>query len=160
MGRRGPSKRIGAKSTQIASESFKNFMRISERIGKKLFMFCSNFQRRTKPQHIPKEKSRRPISRVLSTLLQALDGHSSGTCFATRLARPTRATDRKYSRFHAFAQSRPPLFGLAPGGVYPASLVTKAAVRSYRPVSPFPSGKPGRRFVFCGTVPGVAPAGC
>jgi hypothetical protein len=30
------------------------------------------------------------------------------------------------------------LFGLSPGGVYPASLVTKAAVRSYRTVSPLP----------------------
>jgi len=35
-------------------------------------------------------------------------------------------------------QRRPPLFGLAPGGVYPALFVTKEAVRSYRTVSPLP----------------------
>jgi hypothetical protein len=32
----------------------------------------------------------------------------------------------------------PPLFGLAPGGVYPAAAVTGGAVRSYRTVSPLP----------------------
>jgi len=54
----------------------------------------------------------------------------------------------------------PPLFGLAPGGVYPAAPVTGGAVRSYRTLSPLPLGpKPVRRFAFCGTVPGVAPAG-
>jgi hypothetical protein len=56
------------------------------------------------------------------------------------------------------AKHWPPLFGLAPGGVYPANLVTKAAVRFYRPVSPLPMAS-HRRFVFCGTIPGVAPAG-
>lgn len=30
------------------------------------------------------------------------------------------------------------LFGLAPGGVYPATPVTKRAVRSYRTISPLP----------------------
>jgi hypothetical protein len=63
-------------------------------------------------------------------------------------------------------RSQPPLFGLAPGGVYPAAPVTKGAVRSCRTVSPLPAG-PVRsrepilhgRFVFCGTFPGVAPAG-
>ncbi len=30
------------------------------------------------------------------------------------------------------------LFGLAPGGVYPATSVTKSAVRSYRTISPLP----------------------
>jgi hypothetical protein len=63
----------------------------------------------------------------------------------------------------------PPLFGLAPGGVYPAAAVTGGSVRSYRTVSPLPVryrsegtflGPRSRgRFVFCGTVPGVAPAG-
>ncbi len=33
----------------------------------------------------------------------------------------------------------PPLFGLAPGGVYPAACVAAGAVRSCRPVSPLPS---------------------
>jgi hypothetical protein len=35
---------------------------------------------------------------------------------------------------------RPPLFGLAPGGVYPAAPVAGSAVRSYRTVSPLPAG--------------------
>ena len=32
-----------------------------------------------------------------------------------------------------------PLFGLAPGGVYPATAVTGGAVRSYRTLSPLPA---------------------
>src|SRR3989338_4227000 len=52
----------------------------------------------------------------------------------------------------------PPLFGLAPGGVCRAASVTVRAVRSYRTLSPLPGPK-ARRFAFCGTFPGVAPAG-
>ena len=37
----------------------------------------------------------------------------------------------------------PSLFGLAPCGVYPASVVTAGAVRSYRTFSPLPTGHPG-----------------
>ncbi len=33
---------------------------------------------------------------------------------------------------------RPPLFALAPGGVFPATAVTSSAVRSYRTISPLP----------------------
>ena len=40
--------------------------------------------------------------------------------------------NERWGRHHAS------LFGLSPGGVYPASLVTKTAVRSYRTVSPLP----------------------
>ena len=36
--------------------------------------------------------------------------------------------------------ARPPLFDLAPGGVCPATSVTRRAVRSYRTFSPLPSG--------------------
>ena len=43
------------------------------------------------------------------------------------------------------------LFGLAPGGVYPAVRVTTNAVRSYRTFSPLPTGGPVGRYVFCGT---------
>jgi len=39
----------------------------------------------------------------------------------------------------ARAPGRPSLFGLAPGGVYPAAPVTRGAVRSCRTVSPLPS---------------------
>jgi len=34
----------------------------------------------------------------------------------------------------------PSLFGFAPGGVYHASYITAAAVRSYRTLSPLPDG--------------------
>jgi len=61
------------------------------------------------------KSARRPVSRVLSLPVKAGDGHSSGTPVAERLVRPTRATARK----HAWARRPvPPLFGLAPGGVY------------------------------------------
>jgi hypothetical protein len=52
----------------------------------------------------------------------------------------------------------PFLFGLAPGGVYHAASVAGDAVRSYRTFSPLPAPQ-RRRFVLCGTFPGVAPAG-
>ena len=62
--------------------------------------------------------------------------------------------------------SQPPLFGLAPGGVYHAAPVARGAVRSCRTVSPLPAGPACSRgptlhgrFIFCGTFPGVAPAG-
>ena len=45
----------------------------------------------------------------------------------------------------------PPLFGLAPRGVFPAGRITPAAVRSYRTISPLPH-LAARRYIFCGTV--------
>ena len=39
----------------------------------------------------------------------------------------------------ALRRRRPPLFGLAPGGVYPAAPVARGAVRSCRTVSPLPA---------------------
>ena len=56
----------------------------------------------------------------------------------------------------------PLLFGLAPGGVFPAAAVAGGAVRSCRTVSPLPPARraeAGWRCTFCGTFPGVAPAG-
>ncbi len=55
----------------------------------------------------------------------------------------------------------PSLLGLAPGGVYRAVPVAGNAVRSYHTLSPLPSFAEGfgGRFAFCGTFPGVAPAG-
>jgi len=55
----------------------------------------------------------------------------------------------------------PSLFGLAPGGVYHAGSVAGPAVRSCRTFSPLlpTSFRSSERFVFCGTFPGVAPAG-
>ena len=42
----------------------------------------------------------------------------------------------------------PPLFGLAPRGVFTARRIAPSAVRSYRTFSPLPRG---RRYIFCGT---------
>src|SRR5260221_8254524 len=56
----------------------------------------------------------------------------------------------------------PLLLGLAPGGVFPAAAVAGGAVRPYRTISPLPparSPETGRRYIFCCTFPGVAPAG-
>ena len=63
-------------------------------------------------------------------------------------------------RQHLAAPRRPPLFGLAPGGVYRAAPIAGGAVRFYRTVSPLPQGvATPQRFVFCGTFPEVALAG-
>ena len=51
-----------------------------------------------------------------------------------------------------------PLFGFAPGGVYPAVNVTTNAVRSYRTLSPLPC-KTGR-YTFCCTGRGITPPRC
>jgi len=85
-----------------------------------------------------------------------MDGHSSGTPVAGRLARPTRTR-----RGNAPARRPGSLFDLAPGGVCLATAVTGGAVRSYRTLSPLPGLPKGGtgRFAFCGTFPRVAPAG-
>jgi len=91
------------------------------------------------------------VSRVLSVPSRfprvARDGHSSGTRLAARLSRPTRATRRERLRGHGTKWvfvpcRRSPLFGLAPGGVYPAAPVARGAVRSCRTVSPLPADFP------------------
>jgi hypothetical protein len=51
----------------------------------------------------------------------------------------------------------PSLFGLAPCGVYPASVVTAGAVRSYRTFSPLPRHRTRSSNQFWRTVSGVAP---
>ena len=83
-------------------------------------------------------RARRPVSRVLSRALPPLDGHSSGTPVAGRLARPTRESgaERRLGRLPGPIL----LSGLAPGGVCRAGAVTGTAVRSYRTVSPLPRG--------------------
>ena len=67
------------------------------------------------------------------------DGHSSGTPIAERLEQPTRAAGLETHLMpRVAARIRPPLFGLAPGGVCPAADVAAGAVRSYRTLSPLP----------------------
>ena len=50
------------------------------------------------------------------------------------------------------------LFGLALSGVYPATIVTNRAVRSYRTISPLPVSRERdhRRSILCGTSPDLA----
>jgi len=86
------------------------------------------------------ERVRRPVSRVLSSPFRAMDGHSSGTPVAERLARPTRAAARKPA---CRLPGVPPLFGLAPGGVCRAACVAARAVGSYPTVSPLPRRRTG-----------------
>ncbi len=73
----------------------------------------------------------RPVSRVLSR-----------TVIHLRLVSPRASSDLPGGDAgHAPRSSRAPhapLFGLAPGGVYPATGVTTGAVRSYRTISPLP----------------------
>jgi hypothetical protein len=116
-----------------------------------------------------RKNARQPVSRVLSAPSQGRDDHSSGTHLTMRFTRPTRAAGQERPRDHHGCDavtSQPPLFGLAPGGVCRAAPVARDAVRSCRTVSPLPAGpacsrRPALhgRFVFCGTVPGVTPAG-
>ena len=114
---------------------------------------------RYQPACKPGSVGHRPLARTIR------DGHSSGTTFARCLEQPTRTASltslpRRY-RFRELP-AWPSLFGLAPGVVYHAGSVAGPAVRSYRTFSPLPAEAPkgeGGRFVLCGTVPGVAPAG-
>jgi len=76
-----------------------------------------------------------------------MDDHSSGTPVTGRLARSTRAAARNRLTAHVpkDVAIAPPLFDLAPGGVYLADAVTGGAVRSYRTLSPLPPGSTFRR---------------
>src|SRR5580658_2856376 len=56
---------------------------------------------------------------------------------ASHLARPTRTAGAETPA--PLSRSARPLFGLAPGGVCPATCVTAGAVRSYRTISPLPA---------------------
>jgi hypothetical protein len=100
----------------------------------------------------------RPVSRVLYPLQRVMAIHLWAPV-AKRLMRPTRAA--RLETGPASFPAAPPLFGLAPGGVCRAASVARGAVRSYRTLSPLPAFAKGSsgRFAFCGTFPGVAPAG-
>ena len=119
---------------------------------------CAQGSPTRRPYHVT-----RPVSRVLyhARRSERGDGHSSWARLAAGLMQPTRAADPEADWKRSPAPA-PPLFGLAPGGVCRAVLVAKNAVRSYRTLSPLPSQSisgSARRFAFCGTLPGVTPAG-
>ncbi len=97
------------------------------------------------PQQPAAQNVRRSVSRVLSTPSRSRAGAGRPFLWDTRcrVPRATNPGDRSKipSLPCANAGSRPPLFGLAPGGVYPAAAVTRSAVRFYRTVSPVPLGR-------------------
>ena len=91
----------------------------------------------------------KPGSVLAPAVFGAIDDHSSRAPVARRLARPTRAATRKPNP--SADANLPPLFGLAPGGVYRAAPVTGRAVRSYRTLSPLPivPGQSLERWAVC-----------
>ena len=93
------------------------------------------------------ETARRPVSRVLSPPCGVgrpfLWGPPRGAPHATNPGDRAEMPLRHPSRLAPGRTRRPPLFGLAPGGVCPAAPVARGAVRSYRPVSPLPAGNWG-----------------
>ena len=117
--------------------------------------FENAFAQRYQPACKPGSVGHRPLARTIR------DGHSSGAMFAHGLEQPTRTASLTSPR-GVIAQSEQPalpsLFGFAPGVVCHAGSVAGPAVRSYRTFSPLLRPQTGR-FVLCGTVPGVAPAG-
>ena len=100
--------------------------------------------------------TRRPVSRVLSPGEPGRRPFIWDARYRTpRATNPDDGAESAWLRLPAAVSS---LFGLAPGGVYRATPVARPPVRSYRTLSPLPRTEPGR-FAFCGTFPGVAPAG-
>jgi hypothetical protein len=92
--------------------------------------------------------ARRPVSRVLSAPLRALDGHSSGTRVAARLTRPTRGTGRERPCVTAEAAAGSPYSVLLPVGftLPPLSPGARCALTApFHPCSwpPFPAGRSG-----------------
>jgi hypothetical protein len=82
--------------------------------------------------------SRRPVSRVLSPPR----GEGQPFLLDARRRAPLATNPDDGAEMLLVAASppnRPSLFGLAPGGVYPAAPVARGAVRSCRTVSPLPS---------------------
>ena len=102
---------------------------------------------------------RRPVSRVLSFAdpkAQRKDDHSSGAPVTRRLMQPTRAAARK----PAWPMARRPYAVLLPVGFTVPPPLPAARCALTAPFHPCPlAPKRNRRFAFCGTVPGVSPAG-
>jgi len=103
---------------------------------------------------VKREKS--VVSRVLLPLgPKAMQRQS---CISDRRCRRSPAT---YPGVLMRRAASAPLFGLAPGGVYPATPVTRSAVSSYLTISPLPRYRTSRarRYIFCGTFRGITPPG-
>jgi hypothetical protein len=95
------------------------------------------------PVLFAKESTSRPVSRVLSGC-PSREGRPrrpfiwGAGCPAPRATNPGGGPEDGL-RVPGVPARRPPLFGLAPGGVYRAAPVARRAVRSYRTVSPLPA---------------------
>ena len=117
-------------------------------------------RRRPFPDGGAPSNASRPVSRVLYGGFRRATAIPLGRSLpdASRNLPGWPARKRAWNR-----SSAPSLFGLAPGGVYRAGPVAGPAVGSYPTLSPLPAvsgrSREGRRFAFCGTFPGVAPAG-
>ena len=88
------------------------------------------------------------------------DDHSSRAPVARRLLRPTRAA-RLETRLAVLRPPRRPYSVLLPVGFAVPFLLPGPRCALTAPFHPYPSSPEGfaGRFAFCGTVPGVAPAG-
>ena len=104
--------------------------------------------------------ARRSISRVLSAS-RMRDGHSSGTSVAGRLLRPTRAAARRPARRPLRSACRSYLVLLPVGFSLPPPLPAArcALAAPFHPCRAATAAASARRCIFCGTIPGVAPAG-
>jgi len=105
----------------------------------------------------------RPVSRVLyGAGCPARDGHSSGTIVADRLEQPTRAT-RAGNAPATVARRHRPYSVLLPVGFAVPRPLPAARCALTAPFHPYRrairEGSSRRRFAFCGTFPGVTPAG-
>jgi hypothetical protein len=160
---------FGTKRDRIACARQTNAM-LARQWGEMMFFFCSHC--RAAQAELGRRRGRgwekcqaacKPGS--VPAPCGAMDDHSSGTSVTGRLARPTRAAaveTRLAGTGPEGPAGRPPLCGLAPGGVYHAAAVAGSAVRSYRTLSPLPAAvfnDGRRRSALCGTFPGVTPAG-
>src|SRR5437660_1269568 len=90
-----------------------------------------------------------PISRVLSDFSVA----------TISLGRPLPDASSNLPGSRARRAASPPLFGLSPSGVYRAGGVTASAGALLPHRFTLTARFHAWRFVFCGTVPGIAPAG-
>ena len=115
------------------------------------------------PRQGGKKSARRPVSRVLYPPRRTMAIHLGRPLPDASRDLPGRRRENPPAGslvLDGQGPGAPSLLGLAPGGVCPAAPVAGGAVRSYRTLSPLPAGRGrSRRFAFCGTFPGVAPAG-
>ena len=122
--------------------------------GNRSWTGCSRWRSSAERDRCPKDNARGPVSRVLSCNRYPEGPAPQGQPFiwaacrhAARAANPGRSGQSTPARSLRKPGARP-LFGLAPGGVYHAAVVTNRAVRSYRTFSPLPASG---RYTFCCT---------